>query len=90
MTSRWSIPSWTFDTSTRPHTQKAIAAAISGPFGFTELPTKSTIGVIANRTPTAMILGKAVRRSAVIVVARNAAMINTLMNRMRYTTPDPG
>ncbi len=90
VTSRRSIPSRAFDTRTRAHTQNATAAAISGPLGFTELPTKSTIGVIANRTPTAMTLGRAVRRSAVIVVARNAAMINTLRKRMRYTTPDPG
>ncbi len=82
VTSRVSISFVAFDTRTRPHAHRAMAAAISGPLGFTELPTNSTIGVIANRTPTATTLGSAVRSRAVNAVAMKAAMIRTLRKRM--------
>ena len=61
------------ETSTRPHTHSAIAAAISGELGFTVLLTNSTIGVIAIASATATNRGKGNWRNAVMAVATNAA-----------------
>ena len=79
---RWTR-SWPRDTTSRPQTQTAIAAATSGPLGFTMLLTKKTIGVITVARPTARSFGAAARRSAVIAVAMSAPVIAAVMIRMR-------
>ncbi len=89
LTRRSSTCSRACQTSTSPQAQNAMAAAISGELGFTVLLTKKTMGVIATARPTATKPGDLSRRSAVIAVARNAAVISVPMKRIAYTLPDP-